>query len=73
MRRELVERHPDLFEVDSPQIAMPSDQKQELVRFIEAMLIEIVTPMTAQESDDDKDYTRALGAQCLRVCPSVDG
>ena len=58
MRRELVERHPDLFEVDSPQIAMPSDQKQELVRFIGAMLIEIVTQMTAQESVDDSTGER---------------
>ena len=59
MRRALLERHPDLFEADSPQIAMPSDRKQELVRFIGAMLIEIAmtsVPMTAQESDDDKDY-----------------
>ena len=43
---------------DSPQIAMPSDQKQELVRFIGAMLIEIVTQMTAQESVDDSTGER---------------
>ena len=58
MRRDLVERHPDLFEADSPQIAMPNDQKQELVRFIGAMLIEIVTQMTSQESVDDSTGER---------------
>ena len=58
MRRDLVERHPDLFEADSPQIAMPSDQKQELVRFIGAMLIEIVTQMTARKSVDDSTGER---------------
>ena len=58
MRRDLVERHPDLFEADSPQIAMPSDQKQKLVRFIGAMLIEIVTQMTAQKSVDDSTGER---------------
>ena|ERR1700730_14338662 len=60
MKRALVERHPDLFEGDRPQIAMPRDQKQDLVRFIGTMLIEIVmtmsVPMTVQEGDDDKDY-----------------
>jgi hypothetical protein len=60
MKRAPVERHPNLFEDDSPQIIMPRDQKQDLVRLIRTMLIEIVTtmsvPMTAQEGDDDKDY-----------------
>ena len=58
MRRALLERHPDLFEADSHQIAMQSDRKQELVRFIGAMLIEIVTQMTAQESVDDSTGER---------------
>jgi hypothetical protein len=59
MKHWLVERHPDLFEGDRPQIAMPRDQKKDLVRFIGTMLIEIVTPtspMTTQDGDDDKDY-----------------
>jgi hypothetical protein len=60
MKHALMERHADLFERNSPQIAGPRDQKKCLVRFIGTMLIEIVTtisvPMTAQESDDDKDY-----------------
>jgi hypothetical protein len=55
-----VERHPDLFEGNSPQIAMPRDQKKDLVRFIGILLIEIVRPtfpmMTTQDGDDDKDY-----------------
>lgn len=60
MKRTLVERHPDLFEDDNPRIVMPRDQKQDLVRLIGTMLIEIVTtismPMTEQEGDDDQDY-----------------
>jgi hypothetical protein len=59
MKRAPVERHPDLFEDDSPRIVMPRDQKQDLVRLIRTVLIEIGTatsvPMTAQEGDDDKD------------------
>ena len=60
MKRVLVERHPDLFEGQSPQIAIPCDQKRDVVRVIGTMLIEIVTqtpiPTTAQEGDDDKDH-----------------
>jgi hypothetical protein len=60
MKRAPVARHPDLFEDDSPWIIMPRDQKQDLVRIIGTMLIEIVTtksvPMMEQEGDDDKDY-----------------
>jgi len=60
MKRAPVKRHPDLFEDDSPRIVMPHDQKQDLVRLIRTMLIEIATttsvPMTEQEGGDDEDH-----------------
>ena len=43
MKHAPMKRHPDLFEDDSPRIVVPRDQKQELVRLIWTMLIEIVT------------------------------
>jgi hypothetical protein len=55
-----MKRHPDLFEDDSPRMVVPRDQKQDLVRLIWTMLIEIVTttsvPTTEQEAGDDEDY-----------------
>ena len=58
MKRAPVKRHPDLFEDDSPRIVMPRDQKQDLVRLIRTMLIEIVTttlPMMEQEAGNAVD------------------
>ena len=49
MKRAPVKRHPDLFEDASPRIGMPRDQKQDLVRLIQTMLIEIV------DDDDGAD------------------
>jgi hypothetical protein len=60
MKRASVERHPDLFEDDSLQAVVPCDQKQNLVRLIEAMLSEIVTtslPTMPREGSDDKDLS----------------
>jgi hypothetical protein len=60
MKRASVKRNPDLFEDDSPRIVVPRDQKQDLVRLIRTMLIEIVTttsvPTTEQEAGDDEDH-----------------
>lgn len=60
MKRAPVERHHDLFEDEGPRIVMPNDQKQDLVRLIGIMLIEIVTTISAtmpeQEGADDEDY-----------------
>jgi hypothetical protein len=49
MKRAPVKRHPDLFEDASPRIVMPHDQKQNLVRLIQTMLIEIVDDDGADE------------------------
>jgi hypothetical protein len=60
MKRAPVKRHPDLFEDASPRIVMPSDQKRDLVRLIQTMLIEIVDDdVGADEGSgggDDKDH-----------------
>jgi hypothetical protein len=60
MKHAPMKRHPDLFEDDSPRMVVPRDQKQDLVRLIWTMLIEIVTttpvPTTEQEAGDDEDY-----------------
>jgi hypothetical protein len=52
MKRAPVKRHPDLFEDASPRIVMPRDQKQDLVRLIQTMLIEI------GDDDDSTDEDR---------------
>jgi hypothetical protein len=57
MKHASVGKHPDLFEDDSLQAVVPYDQKQDLVRLIEVMLIEIATtslPTMPQEGSDDK-------------------
>jgi hypothetical protein len=60
MKRAPVKRHPDLFEDESPRIVVPRNQKQDLVRLIRTMLIEIATttsvPTTDQEASDDEDH-----------------
>jgi hypothetical protein len=56
MKRQPVKRHPDLFEENDPPIVVPSDQKHQLVRLVQIMLIEIVTTSVAQEISDDQDH-----------------
>jgi hypothetical protein len=60
MRRALVLRHPDLFEDGDPLVVVPCDQKQQLVRLIQVMLIECLTTTSAsaakQEDGDDEDH-----------------
>ena len=58
MKRRIVERHPDLFETSDPPVVMPHDQKPQLVQLAQAMLIEIVTTLSAakREVGDDKDH-----------------
>ncbi len=58
MKHQPVKRHPDLFERDDPPIVVPRDQKQQLVRLVQTMLIEIVTTSSAarKEVGDDEDH-----------------
>jgi hypothetical protein len=58
MKRKPVRRHPDLFEEGDPLIVVPGDQKEQLVRLVLSMLIEIVAakPALREEVGDDKDH-----------------
>jgi hypothetical protein len=61
MKRALTRPQPDLFEDAGPAAEVPTDQKQNLVLLIQAMLSEIATAasaaLTKQERGDDEDHS----------------
>jgi hypothetical protein len=60
MKRALIRPQPDLFEDAGPAAVIPTDQKQNLVLLIQALLSEIATAASAaltKRERDDEDHS----------------